>query len=425
MIKEAPASVRHAAVERTMPPADGRFILGRRASLLVSAGVVSHTLWTSAAPALTYGLYAEEWHLTHTVIAAIFAIYPIAVVVMLLGFGGISDQIGRRTTMLAGLWASLAGALLFAIAPDVWWIFAGRALMGISVGLAASPSTAAILEFTSPERAKSAALVTMGAQAIGFAAALLLGGALTEYGPWPTRLCFWVLALFLIVLLIGTWLLPRHTAGGAGGDWRSRMPSVPKDVRRAFAVSSTAMVAAYTFGVLVLSLGGQVEHDLIGSPNAFLNSAVLSLFPIVMGAIGIIARTLSPRVALIVGALVSGLAMVLLILAVNFRDLGIYLLATAAAGGAYSLLFVGGLQVISAAACERNRGGILSALYLLGYLSMGVLALVLGAVATTRGLSFAVDLGAAAIILMNFATLVLATTSPSTTSPSTAPPSCT
>jgi len=75
------------------------------------------------------------------------------------------------------------------------------------------------------------------------------------------------------------------------------MPSVPKDVRRAFAVSSTAMVAAYTFGVLVLSLGGQVEHDLIGSPNAFLNSAVLSLFPIVMGAIGIIARTLSPRVA--------------------------------------------------------------------------------------------------------------------------------
>jgi MFS family permease len=252
----------------------------------------------------------------------------------------------------------------------------------------------------------------MRAQAIGFAAALLLGGALTEYGPWPTRLCFWVLALFLIVLLIGTWLLPRHTPGGAGGDWRSRMPSVPKHVRRAFAVSSTAMVAAYTFGVLVLSLGGQVEHDLIGSPNAFLNSAVLSFFPIVMGVFGIIARTLSPRMALVVGALVSGLGMVLLFLAVNLRDLVIYLLATAAAGGAYSLLFVGGLQVISAAAPERNRGGILSALYLLGYLSMGALALVLGAIATTRGLSLAVDLGAAAIILTNIATLVLAATTP-------------
>jgi predicted MFS family arabinose efflux permease len=421
MIKPAPASVRRTAAERRQPPAGGRFVLGRRASLLVSAGVVSHTLWTSAAPALTYGLYAQEWHLTHTVTAGIFAIYPIVVVVMLVGFGGISDQIGRRATMLAGLLASLAGALSFAVAPDVWWVFAGRALMGVGVGLAASPSTAAILEFTSPERAKSAASVTMGAQAIGFAAALLLGGALTEYGPWPTRLCFWVLAVFLIVLLIGTWLLPRHTAGGAGGDWRSRMPSVPKPVRRAFAVSSTAMVAAYTFGVLVLSLGGQVEHDLIGSPNAFLNSAVLALFPIVMGAIGIIARTLSPRVALIVGALLSCSGMVLLMLAVNFRDLAIYLLATAAAGGAYSLLFVGGLQVISAAAPERNRGCILAALYLLSYLSMGALALVLGAIATARGLGLAVDLGAAAIILMNVATLVLARTRESTATPG---PSC-
>src|SRR5271156_756801 len=255
MIKVASTSVRHTVAGRTVPPAGGRFVLGRRASLLVSAGVVCHTLWTSAAPALTYGLYAEEWHLTHTVIAAIFAIYPIAVVVMLLGFGGISDQIGRRTTMLAGLWASLAGALLFAVAPDVWWVFAGRALMGIGVGLAASPSTAAILEFTSPERAKSAALVTMVAQAIGFAATLLLGGALTEYGPWPTRLCFWILAVFLLVLLIGAWFLPRHTVGAAGHDRRSGMPSIPKEVRRAFVVSSTAMMAAYSYGVLVLSLG--------------------------------------------------------------------------------------------------------------------------------------------------------------------------
>ena len=102
------------------------------------------------------------------------------------------------------------------------------------------------------------------------------------------------------------------------------------------------------------------------------------------------------------------LAMVLLILAVSWHDLLIYLGATAAAGGAYSLLFVGGLQVISAAAPANHRGGILSALYLLGYLSMGALALLLGAIATMWGLSVAVYLGAATIFLINVATLVLA-----------------
>jgi len=45
---------------------------------------------------------------------------------------------------------------------------------------------------------------------------------------------------------------------------------------------------------------------------------------------------------------------------------------------------------------------------------MGALALVLGAIATTRGLGLAVDLGAAAIVLMNVATLVLARNTRST-----------
>src|SRR5258707_14217149 len=113
MIEEAHASGRRTVAERVRLPAGGRFILGRRASLWVSAGVVGHTLWTSAAPALTYRLYAEQWHLSHTVTAGIFAIYPIAVVAVLVRFGGMSDQIGRRATMLAGLFASLVGALSF------------------------------------------------------------------------------------------------------------------------------------------------------------------------------------------------------------------------------------------------------------------------------------------------------------------------
>ncbi len=425
MIEKAPDSARRASLDWAIPPAGGRFVFGRRASLLISAGVVGHTLWTSAAPALTYRLYAEEWHLTHTMTAGIFAVYPIAVVALLIGFGGISDHIGRRATMLAGLVASLIGALLFALAPNVWWVFAGRALMGVGVGLSVSPSTAAILEFSSPRDAQSAASVTATAQAVGFAASLLLGGGLTEYGPWPTRLCFWVLAILLLTLFVATWFLSQHTVADPGSDRRSRMPFVPKDARRAFAVSSTAMMAAYSFGVLILSLGGQVEHDLIGSPNALLNGAVLSLFPIMMGVIGIVARSLLPRAALTVGALVSGLAMVLLILAVSSHDLLIYLGATAAAGGAYSLLFVGGLQVISAAAPANHRGGMLSALYLLGYLSMGALALLLGAIATMWGLSVAVDLGAAAILLMNVATLVVALSTQSFASHSTASSSST
>lgn len=127
-----------------------QIVLSQGASFWVAAGVVAHTLWTSAAPAVTYPLYATHWHLTPTVTTAIFAVYPIAVVATLFAFGNLSERIGRRAAMLLGLAASEVGVLLFAVAPSVWFIFAGRVWMRLGVGLSASAATAALVEF-SPE----------------------------------------------------------------------------------------------------------------------------------------------------------------------------------------------------------------------------------------------------------------------------------
>jgi hypothetical protein len=253
-----------------------------------------------------------------------------------------------------------------------------------------------------------AALITTVAQAGGFAAALLLSGALVQYAPWPMRLSFWVLATLLALLFAAAWFLPRHTGADSGGRWRPRAPSIRRDVRAAFTLASLAMMTAYTHGVLVLSLGGQIAHDLVGTSNAFVGGAVLSLFAIVSGATGIIGRCLPARIAMIVGALVSATGMALLALAVARHDLPIFLLAASTAGAGYSLLFLSGLEVISAAAPADQRGGVLSALYLLSYLSMGATAIVLGAVATASSLGFAVDLGAGVVAVLSLATLLLA-----------------
>jgi hypothetical protein len=190
--------------------------------------------------------------------------------------------------------------------------------------------------------------------------------------------------------------------------WRPRLPFVPPNVRKAFATASVAMMTAYTHGVLILSLGGQVAHDLMGSPNALVNGAVLSLFAIVSGAVSIVARSLTARTAMTLGAFASAAGMGLLALAVALHGLPAFLLATAMAGAGYSLLFLSALQVINADAPAQQRGAVLSALYLLAYLSMGMVAIVLGIVATGWGLRLAVDLGAGVIALLSLATLALA-----------------
>ncbi|HAT23711.1 MAG TPA: MFS transporter, partial [Pantoea septica] len=113
----------------------------------ISAAVVAHTLWTSAAPAMIYPLYAAQWHLSFTTVTVIFAVYPLTVVVTMLLFAGLSDRAGRRNVMLAGLLSSAAGVLLFAAADSVVILLAGRVMMGIGVGLSAGPSAAALVDY--------------------------------------------------------------------------------------------------------------------------------------------------------------------------------------------------------------------------------------------------------------------------------------
>jgi MFS family permease len=406
---------------RLLPPADcephrpgsctqrnsAPYELGQRMSFWVAAGVVAHTLWTSAAPAMTYALFAEEWHLTHTVTTGVFAIYPIVVAAVLVGFGDVSDYVGRRTAILWGVGASLVGTLLFALAPNVLWLFAGRAFMGIGVGLTASPSTAAMVEFSGPGAAKRAATITTAAQAVGFAAALLLGGALVQYAPLPTRLNFWVLFAILAALFTAAWFLPRHSGSEALGRWRPKAPFIPNHLRTAFAVAAAAVTSAYTHGVLILSLGGQVARDLVGSPNTLVNGAALSLFAIASAVVGIGARTLQPRTAMTGGAAASAAGMALLAVAVTRHHLLVFLAATVISGAGYSLLFFGGLETINSAAPAEHRGGVLSAIYLLAYVSLGAVSLLLGAVATAHGLAFAVNLGAGVIALFSVITVAL------------------
>ena len=167
---------------------------------------------------------------------------------------------------------------------------------------------------------------------------------------------------------------------------------------------------ALTHGVLILSLGGQVAHDLVGSPNALLNGAALPIFAITVGVLGIVARDLRPRPAMMLGATASAAGMGLLAVSVAWQGLAIFLAATAMSGAGYSLLFLGGLASINGAVPTEHRGGVLSALYLCAYLSLGVVAFVLGIVATQRGLGLAVDLRAAVITLLSLGTIGLLAT---------------
>ncbi|MFI5706960.1 MFS transporter [Kribbella sp. NPDC051620] len=371
--------------------------LSRKASFWTAAAVAGLSLWTSAAPTTTYPLYAKTWHLTPTATTAIFAVYPIVLAVFLLVFGQLSDYIGRRTTMLYGLGAMMAGVLLFAVAPSVWWVYAGRALMGVGVGLALAPATAAAVEFSARGKAARASSVTTAATTVGLSLATIVGGGLIQYGPAPRHLDFWVLVGVIALVFPFVWAMPRHTKDESQGRWRPRPIRVPKGIRLVYAAAALAVTTSFAFGTVFLALGAQLARDLIGSNNIFVTGLVLAILSATGGVTAILTRGFAAGRQVLAGTGFVAAALTLLEVSARSHSLPLFILTSLLGGISYGLLFSGGLGLVATHAPAHHRGGTVSAVYLVAYVGQGAVALSLGAIATASGLSTALLLGVLAI----------------------------
>ncbi|KQX05582.1 MULTISPECIES: MFS transporter [unclassified Leifsonia] len=381
--------------------------LSQRGSFWTAAAVAGLALWASGAPTVVYPLYAQEWGLPPAVSTAIFAVYPIVLVPVLIIFGNLSDVIGRRAVILMGLGALGAGSIVFGLAPDLTSVFVGRALMGVGVGLSLSPATAAMVEFGGPDGARRASSATTAATATGLALATLVGGALVQYAPAPLHLSFWVLTAVTLLVALAAAFLPRHVRDGSE-RWQPRLPRMPQGERPAFLAGALGISAAYAMGAIFLALGAQIARDLVRSDNAFIDGAIISLSAVSIGVVAVLARPLRPRLAVTLGPVLATAGLGLLIVAGLAHSLPAFIVASLVAGAGYSLMFSGGLGLVTASAPAHHRAGVISAAYVIGYLVQAVAALGLGVLATSVGLQLALEIGAPVILLIGVASLVVA-----------------
>jgi MFS family permease len=384
-----------------------RHVLSSRASFWTAAAVVVIALWASGSPALVYPLYEQAWALTPVVITAIFAVYPVVLVVVLLVFGSLSDYIGRRAAIVAGLSSILIGVLVFALAPGVEWLFVGRLFQGLGVGLALSPAGAALVEFD--RTGSRAGSVNTIAIAIGLTLATIVGGGLVQYAPWPRSLTFWTLLVVAAGVLVVALFLPRHVRGAeALGRWRPRPIRVPRNLRGVVVTAAFAVTATFAVGAVFISLGSQIVKDVLHTDNALIAGLVLAIGSAGSGAASLVLRRLPPRAAVAYGAGVGIAAVVLLIASSSASSLGLFIVASVVFGISSGLLFLGGLGLINANAPAHHRAGTLSVVYLVAYIGQGVLAVGLGLLSTSLGLQRGLDIVGPLLAALSFATLLVA-----------------
>ncbi|MGA0568413.1 MFS transporter [Rathayibacter sp. KR2-224] len=381
--------------------------LSPRASFWTAAAVAGLALWASGAPTIVYPLYERLWGLSAATSTLIFAIYPIVLIPVLLVFGNLSDSRGRRFAILLGLGALALGTLTFGLATGLPEVLIGRALMGVGVGLSLGPAAAAMIEFGGPQRAPRASSTMTAATAAGLALATVVGGGLVQYAPQPLHLTFWVLLVVILAVGACATFLPRVRDAQAP-SWRPRVPRVPAGVRLAFTAGALGVSTAYAVGSVFLALGAQVAADLLRSSNALLNGTVIAISAVVIGVVAIAARRVPPRVALGLGpvALLAGMGS--LVISGLGHSMPMFLVASVLTGGGYSLMYAGGLGIITATAPAHHRAAVISAAFTVGYLVQAAVALVLGSIATNLGLLVAMELAAVVLVVLGIATAVTA-----------------
>ena len=383
------------------PPARRSRITGRPALYLLASLVVS-LLAASAAPTPLYAIYQRQWGFTPITITIVFGVYAVAVLVALLTLGRLSDSIGRRPVLLGALGVQIISMVVYATAGGVGELMGARIIQGLATGAALGAIGAGMLD-VDRERGALANALSPG---LGTGSGALVSALFVQFLPAPTRLIYVALIAVFAAQAVGVALL-RETVTPVPVTRAVFVPEVrlPRAVRGPVLAAAPVLFAVWALAGLYAALGPSIVAALTGNQSVVLGSASVTALTVTAVSSVYLLRNVPARTVLVWGiaGLVAGVALTLVALGVG--SVTLFFAATAVSGVGFGAGFQGGIRTVVPLAEPHERAGVLSLLFVVSYLGMGVPAVAAG-FGATDGLGLlgsARDYGLALIVLAGLA----------------------
>ena len=368
------------------PPKTERRTLGPTAAYAVASSVIGLALVASITPSPLYGTYRELWGFSPLVLTLVYATYAFGVLATLILAGRVSDQAGRRPVLLVALGTLMVTSVLYMLADSVVWLFVARGLQGLATGLALGAASAAMLDLH-PRRDPSAVGLANGVlSAGGIGLGMLASATLVELAPAPRVLPYVLLFLLFAIAFAGTLALPEPVEERTRPRLTPQRPSVPAPVRRAFLLAALAVISSWSIGGLFFSLGPQLSAGLFDSTDHL----VTALGVFLLAGAGSLAQLAFGRARPWVGAVTGSIAlatgMLLIVGAVALDSPALFILGSLVGGAGFGVAFLGALRALSIVIPPDHRAAVMSAFYVVAYLSISVPAILAGLLITPLGL---------------------------------------
>jgi Major Facilitator Superfamily len=374
----AEPSIPTPSVASPAPSARRSRITGRPALYLLASLVVS-LLAASAAPTPLYAIYQRMWGFTPITITIVFGVYAVAVLVALLTLGRLSDSVGRRPVLLGALGVQILSMVVYATAGGVGELMGARIIQGLATGAALGAIGAGMLD-VDRERGALANALSPG---LGTGSGALVSALFVQFLPAPTHLIYVALIAVFAAQAIGVALL-RETVTPVPVTSAVFVPEVrlPRAVRGPVLAAAPVLFASWALAGLYAALGPSIVQALTGSANVVLGAASLTVLAVVAVSAVYLLRRVPAEAVLVWGiaGLVAGVAVTLIALGIG--SVTLFFAATAVSGVGFGAGFQGGIRSVVPLAEPHERAGVLSLLFVISYLGMGVPAVAAGFGAT-------------------------------------------
>jgi DHA1 family bicyclomycin/chloramphenicol resistance-like MFS transporter len=152
----------------------------------------------------------RDLHIGKAAMQQTISVYLLGYAAMSLVHGPLSDALGRKRVILAGIVVFALASVGAALAPDIGALLAYRVVQGLSAGVGLIVGRAVVRDALDGDDAQK--LMSQVSMIFGIAPAIapVVGGWILGLSDW--RMIFWFLAVFAVVLLVVTalWLPESH-----------------------------------------------------------------------------------------------------------------------------------------------------------------------------------------------------------------------
>ena len=381
-----------------IPPNQMKSSLSPPASLYLLASITVSNLASSSAPTPLYPIYQDEWGFSAVVIAFVFGVYAVAVLAALLVTGRLSDYVGRRPVLIVATAVQAATMVLFAFADGLSTLIAARVIQGLSTGAAISAVGAGMMDVDKVR----GAVANSVAPATGTALGGVLAGVMVHYLPEPTHLVYLVLAAIFVAQVIGVVLMPESMPPRAGAMASLRPQfSLPPATRQPILVAAPLLIAVWALAGLYGSLGPSLVQSSFGLDSSLQGGIALFVLTASAGIAVLLTQRFDGRTLMIYGATVLLVGVALAVNSLSYHSATAFFLGTALAGSGFGTGFQGAIKTVVPLAAPQERGGVLSVIFVISYLAMGLPAVVAGYLVARSGDLFltAREFGAVVMVL--------------------------